>query len=354
MSTLAELAKKYGDIAYNPVTGELKGFVNFQLLHMNALRHELKLMKSEKLVLKENINDDPFLFFKNLIRFEKEHEYKYAKKSGYKTIYGVRVQILLPKKIKKDSDIKKLIYRFMTELNPLSYNLPYAAFLLNKGNGRYVEIILSEREVVDRTETVRYNRDYRSKDGILLHKRGDAKRDKKGKIIKQHVMFSSKKRLFVLDRPMNKIRQKLMRMLLQAVRSILRHIKLRMFLKIQKPKKSWHYYNRQCVLEVNHAKRYIEYMCNYAADIKKQEVMDLEHDQPYRNIPIPRYSDIKKIFMSYKARFDKGCFHDEEGNIFYIKCKGVPYDELRKNIQHLIVMFEKEIRNIVPQVYGLS
>lgn len=354
MNTLTELTKKYGDIAYDPINGELKGFINFQLLHLNAFRRELKLMKEEKLVYKENVGDEPFKFFKKLISYEKEHEYKYGKESGYKTIYGVRIQILLPKKVKSDNEIKKLISRFMFELNPLSYDLPYAAFLIQRGAGKYIEILLSEREVIDKMEVVRFNRDYYGKDGILIHKRGDAKRDKQGKIIKHHVMFSSKKRLITLDRPMKKIRQKLMRMLLRSVKSILQHIKLRMFLKIKKPRKSWHYYNRQCLLEINHAKRYIEYMCNYAADLKKQDVLDLEHDYPYRNIPIPQYEEIRKIFMSYKARFDKGCFHDSEGSTYRIKPKGVPYDELRNNIARLIQMFEKEIRVIVPNAYELS
>ncbi len=350
MNTLTELTKKYGDIAYDPATGEAKGYINFQFLHKTALQRELRLMKKERLIQKGNIDEDPFRFFRKLIRFETDHAYRYEKKSGYKTIYAIRLQILLPKKIRKDSEIKKLISRFMTHLNPLSYDLPYAAFFLQKGNGRYIELILSEREVVDRMEIVRYARDYHNKDGVLIHKRGEAKRDGEGKIIKKHVMFSNKRRLFTLDRPMEKQRQRLMRMLLQSVRTILQHIKLRMFLKIQKPGRSWHYYNRQCVLEVNHAKRYIEYMCNHAAEIKKEEIRDLEEARPYQNIPIPGYREIKTVFMRYKARFEKGCFHDRDGNRYRIRARGVPYDELRSNITELIRMFEEELRGIVPQL----
>ncbi|MEQ3257468.1 hypothetical protein AAA151_24700, partial [[Clostridium] innocuum] len=146
------------------------------------------------------------------------------------------------------------------------------------------------------------------------------------------------------------LRQRLMRMLLQSVRTILQHIKLRMFLKIQKPGRSWHYYNRQCVLEVNQAKRYIEYMCNHAAEVKKEEIRDLEEARPYQNIPIPGYREIKTIFMRYKARFEKGCFHDGDGNRYRIRAKGVPYDELRANITELIRIFEEELRGIVPQL----
>ena len=350
MNDFKKLMKEYGDIAYDPSTGDMKGYISFQLLHANALRRELKELSSCRLIHKMNIETDPFTFFKELIKFERDHEYKYQKNSGYETIYGVRIEILLPQKIKKDSEMKKLISRFMTELNPLAYNLPYAAFLIQRGNGRYIQILMSEREVVDCIEVVRYTRNYKSKDGTLLHRRGDPKLNADGKPIKQHVMFSSKKRIFVLDRPMEKIRKKLLRMLSQALRTILQHIKLRMFLKIRKPKRTWHYFNRQCLLEVNHAKRYIEYMCNYAADVKKREVLDLEHDQPYRDIPIPKYKEIQSVFMKYKARFEKNSYHDAEGNVFSISSRNIPYSELKENIERLIQMFQRDIRQIVPSV----
>ena len=48
--------------------------------------------------------------------------------------------------------------------------------------------------------------------------------------------------------------------------------------------------------------------------------------------------------MRYKARFEKGCFHDGDGNRYRIRAKGVPYDELRANITELIRIFEEELR----------
>ena len=88
MNTLTELTKKYGDIAYDPATGEAKGYINFQFLHKTALQRELRLMKKEssyKKVISMRIlpilqEADP--------SFETDHAYRYEKKSGYKTIYG--------------------------------------------------------------------------------------------------------------------------------------------------------------------------------------------------------------------------------------------------------------------------
>lgn len=71
MNTLTELTKKYGDIAYDPATGEAKGYINFQFLHKTALQRELRLMKKERLIQKGNIDEDPFRFFRKLIRFER-------------------------------------------------------------------------------------------------------------------------------------------------------------------------------------------------------------------------------------------------------------------------------------------
>lgn len=348
------LVNQYGDIAEDITTGNLKAYINFQLLHNNSLKKVLRDIKSFPIIMMENINEEYQIFFKKLIKYEKEHEYDYTgngkTKKKYKSIYAVKLEILLPRKIKTKKQIKYFIRKFMLNLNPLGYKLPYLAYEVHRGDATYINILLSERQCFDHSEYVRYNRNYADKQGRITHKKGDLKLDAKGKKIKIYVQFSSKVRIFVLNRPFEHFMKILFQYFKIAVRKIVRDIKIQFFIQIKKARGSWHYFNRQCILEINNAKRYIEYMCNYAVDLQRETVIDYIMDEHIRSVPTPRYKEIQAIFMKYKKRFDKESYHDSTNTLRLIQYKGVPLNTLKRNIKDLIYMFEIEIKNIVPKI----
>lgn len=350
------LSEEYGDIAIDTNTGELKSYINFQFLHYNQMRAEIK--NSYTILVKKNIDSDPQAFFKKLIKYEKENEYKYSGKPGkkkYKTIYGVKLEVLLPKKIKSNLNIKTFINSFMEQLNPLNYKIPWIAYVVKKGNGSYVNFLISERQFLNHNEYLRYTRNYYAKNGSVLHKKGEFKLSVEGKRIKKHVMFSRKCRLFTLDRPFKWIMNQLFEKFDVAIRKVIKFIKTRWRLKVKKAKQCWHYFNRKAVMEVNHSKKYIEYYCNFALDHQRGYIMDYHLDPRYeaKSFPVPKFKELEKLFYKYQARFEKGSFHDSLKQKRQIDYKGVPLPTLRENINELLLEFKIELNYIVPGICTL-
>lgn len=356
MNNLNTLTQTYGDIAINPYTGKLKAYIRFDLLHINGIRTLLRDIKSFPILMTRNIDKEYQIFFKELIKYEKEHEYKYKgsknKKKKYKTIYGVHLEILLPRKIESKEDKRHFVNKFMSLVNPIGYTIPWLAYEMQRGDASYINVLLSERECINHEEYIRYNRNYKLKTGEIVHKKGDIKLDSKGKKRKEFIQFSCKTRLFILDRSFDQLMKKLFQNFKIAAVKIVRDIKIRFFLSVKSAKKGWHFFNKQCVMEVNHAKRYIEYMCNRAVDIQRDTVIDYIHDDHIKNVPTPRYREIESIFMKYKKRFDKNEFHDDRGKARAIGYKDVALDDLKTNIKDLIQLFETEIKKIVPSIIG--
>lgn len=355
MKNLQTQSKNYADMCICQETNQIKCFVKFQLLHSNDMKKEISILSDEKILFTQHIEEKPSVFFKKLIQFEKMHQYKYKEKSDkkkYKTIYGVKLEILLPRNISKKHDRIKLVKNFISLLNPTGFRLPLLAYVVQRGEGTYIILLLSERESIGHEEYIRYNRNYFGKDGSILHKKGDVKLDADGNKIKEYVQFSKKTRIFVLDQDMKKIRMHLVRHLLVALKRTKRVIKFRFIIQKKKVSPFWHYFNRKCVETVNTAASYIEYMLNHSIDLQT-EGMDFTEDNPYwYKIPrIPKYKEIRILFFKYKARFEKNEFHDKQNNIRKIGYKHVPLNLLKENIDILIKEFETDLRKIVPAAF---
>ncbi|MEG0408924.1 MAG: hypothetical protein RR623_08630 [Bacilli bacterium] len=354
MNDLNKLTQTYGDVAIDKSTGELKSYIRLDLLYINGIRKILRDIKSYPILITRNINKEYQIFFKELIKYEKENAYKYKNpKSGkkkYKTIYGVHLDILLPRKLKLKADIRTFVNKFMSLVNPIGYNIPWIAYEVKRGDARYINILLSERECIEHEEYIYYDRNYKLKTGEIVHAKGDIKMDSKGNKRKKTVQFSNKTRLFILDRPFEQLRNKLFQHFKIAAIKIVRDIKIRFFLRVKSARKGWHFFNKQCVLEVNHAKRYIEYMCNRAVDIQRESVLDYIHNDYIKNVPTPKYREIEAVFMKYKKRFDKNEFHDDSNVVRAIGYKNVALDDLKANIKDLILLFDTEIKKIVPSI----
>ena len=127
--------------------------------------------------------------------------FKKVNKKGkaYQNIYAHRLLIAVPSYISEDYSAHDLIASFLFTLDWRTKNMPWAARKLGKGKHRYIDLIIFSQAVLSKpvSETVRYPGDYywnpetkrRAKAGspnaVLLHKKGEAKKDKDGKEIKR-------------------------------------------------------------------------------------------------------------------------------------------------------------------------
>lgn len=357
MNMIHSLAKQYSDLSICNETNEVKCFIKFHLLHENAMRKEIENLKSHTILNVCNIDKKPADFFNTLIKYEKKHAYKYSGDNGkkkYKTIYAVKIVLLLPKTIKKNSEIKELAAYFVSSINNANFKLPWVTYTTIHGEGLYLNILLSERECIGHYEHIKYNRNYYAKDGTLLHAKNEIKIDKNGKKIKEFVQFSSKRRIFILDQSIEKIRGNLINHFFIALKRCKRKIEFRFVIQKKKVNRFWHYFNRKAVDLIYQASSFIEFICNYAVDLQRDKIKNLLEDpHRFKSPPIPMYDEIKKVFFKYKTRLSKHEFHDQSGIIRKINYKHIPLNELRENIDVFIQMFKTEIETIIPGLFRI-
>lgn len=356
MNNLQDLSKRYADLSICEETNQIKCYIKFHLLHANEMNSEIKTLNTKKILCTKNINESPDMFFKKLMKYERKHEYNYKGSDGkkkYKTIYGVKLEVLLPRSVHKKKDMIKFVTYFMSSCNPSKFKLPYLAYVVHRGHGTYVIILLSERESIGHIEYLRYDRNYWSKSGELLHKKGDIKLDQNGKKRKEFIQFSKKARIFVIDQSMRKIRKRFTDLMLIALKKIKRIIKYRFVIQKKKANRFWHYFNRRCVEVNNEAINYIEYMLNYCLDLQSDNFKSMEENPYWYKLPkIPKYKELKNLFFKYRARFEKNEFHDIHGQCRKIGYKHVALNELRKNLEILINEFKVELKALIPAAFN--
>lgn len=338
------------DIAIDINDQHIKTYINFKLLHLETFKKEINNIKS--FLVKENVPDDYRKFLYELYRYEKKHQYKYTKEKGYKTVAAIRIEILLPRKIKKLSDQKKFAKQYMKECNPIHYDIPWISYIVQRNESNYIVFVISEREYLDCRVADIYNRNYKSKTGAIIHSKGDPKLDQNGKVIKKHVLFSSKVRIFTFSKfkCFELFMQDLTEKLVMVLKPLIGSLQKRFVLKKRNAKKIWHFYNGKCVIEVNHVKRYVETMCNYAYTLQRAKVANNAYEEArMRNSPTPLFKEISNLFYKYKKRFDKQNYHDQTNQLREIAYINVPLDQLQANLYQLKKEFIRELEMIVPQ-----
>lgn len=135
--------------------------------------------------------------------YKDKHSYTYGKKQDkkvYTNIYAHTLEIMIPigmKENKKHEFIKK----FMLALNPCFKldSFLYCYKFYQQGKGNYIRVLCFTRKYFKRKQekTLKYERDYYYNqntkqlcrpdhpDAKLVHKKGDVKRDRNGKVLKE-------------------------------------------------------------------------------------------------------------------------------------------------------------------------
>lgn len=351
--------KQYEDIAIDINDSHIKTYINFKMLHLETFKKEISNIKSY--LIMRNIPDEythsnykSFLY--KLYKYEKEHQYKYTKEKGYKSVAAIRIEILLPKKINTSTLQKKFVVQYVKECNPVGYKLPWISYIITRKDSKYLVILLSEREYQDCEVVDTYNRNYKNKEGLLVHEKGSPRLDSNGNQIKKHVLWSNKVRIFTFSKFkcfeifMNDLKDKL----IMVLKSTIGKIERKFIMKKRNAKKIWHFYNGKCVIEVNHVKKYIECMCNFALDIQRSKKNSRYNDDDDRekSSPTPLYKEISNLFFKYKKRFDKESFHDNEKVLREIAYKNVALDVLQENLYILKEQFNQDLIKLVPVVFN--
>lgn len=350
MDTTTALSSQYSDIAYDYDDSSIKTYLKLQMFHINRFREELDSITS--VVAKENMPEEHIPFLKKLISYERKNAYNYSK-STYKPICGIMIELLLPRKVDTMKKKANLAFSFMKKMNPIGYQIPWIAYEIKKGSAVYLRLLFSEREFLNKAQKKRYNRNYYDKNGVITHKKGDLILDKHGNTISETVLWSNKVRLISFNRKQfKKLIFQLTEKFIESCKKILNKIETRFRIKQKTAKAKWHFYNRACVTEINTTKQHIEFMCNYAVQINSTTAeAPWYEEQRGKSIPIPKKKEITALFHKYKARFEKGYFHDDKDTMRKISYRGVALPLLKENLEILRAEFKQELSALVPTVY---
>ena len=146
--------------------------------------------------------DDYVTVINHLCDYKEKHSYSYGQKEDkkcYSNIYGHFLEIMIPDL--KDDEKHTFIKNYMSSLHPC-YKLKsflYCYKFTKQGKGNYIQVLCFTRKYFKRKQEkkLKYNRDFYwnpntkkiSKkddiDAVLLHKKGDVKRDRNGKVLKE-------------------------------------------------------------------------------------------------------------------------------------------------------------------------
>lgn len=146
--------------------------------------------------------DDYVTVINHLCDYKEKHSYSYGQKEDkkcYSNIYGHFLEIMIPDL--KDDEKHTFIKNYMSSLHPC-YKLKsflYCYKFTKQGKGNYIQVLCFTRKYFKRKQEkkLKYNRDFywnpNTKkistkddiDAVLLHKKGDVKKDIDGNTLKE-------------------------------------------------------------------------------------------------------------------------------------------------------------------------
>lgn len=394
------------DDEFDTVNHQAKCFVKYEVMYEEDIKSFLD-KASDKNVL---LDGCPYCFkdyFSDLALFEKEHGYKYKESERYRTRYAVKMILLLPKDLqgeKQKEKRKMLVKDFIKSLSETSRLSPaeakerkkenrelddvlnYAAFEETRGKGLYVHLIISERQYRAKTEYKRYlytiywnphkKQVCKKTDpgAEVKHEKGEYILDKEGNRIVDDRRFGFKIRRFSTD-DFGRLLEQLKDNFIICVKKVLSNVKRGIhiiragadeknkkpeYIKQKRAYYSFHYFNRKCIEEVNHAIQFVEYHINYLLAVERrklQQILNAVPDEvPMRDPAVPeirsRIQQISSLYEKYKGIFESGWFK-LDGISLAIKTKGIKLPELKNNLDQLLKIFKQECLKLDSKIFDI-
>lgn len=394
------------DDEFDTVNHQAKCFVKYEPMYEEDIKSFLD-KASDKNILLDGCPYDYKDYFADLAVYEKEHGYKYKEGERYRTRYAVKMILLLPKELqgeKQKEKRKMLVKDFIKSLSETSRLSPaeakerkkenrelddvlnYAAFEETRGKGLYVQLIISERQYRTKPEYKKYLYNIywnprkkkickKSDPGAeVKHEKGEYILDKNGNRIIDERRFGFKIRRFSTD-DFGRLLQQLKENFIICVKKILSNVKRGIniiragmdeknkkpeYIKQKRAYYSFHYFNRKCIEEVNHAIQFVEYHINYLLAVERrklQQILNAVPDEvPMRDPAVPeirsRIQQISSLYEKYKGIFESGWFKLNDIPLA-IKTKGIKLPELKSNLDDLLKVFKQECLKLDSKIFEI-
>ena len=320
--------------------------------------------------LKNYANDKPVMdqtglgyqrLFRELRDFERTQCKCCRKKSTH--IEARAIEILLPKNIQKDT-VKTFIKNFMKELLG-GEKLPYCAWIVTQGKGKYAEIIVSERTYseqeityVQKWKSSRYQNRITGRlckaddpDAVLIVKAGDVRKTYTGH-------FSLKSRVFTADvwarKNSDRVERIGFRRFISAIRQKIVYCFMRAAVFFEKKiwipkKKRFDFMNRYQQINVIRINELIKYIEERLEDLWQVLI------SPAKFIDEAKNRDrFNSLCFHYKNIFKNGAFTYKSGAIRPVKLTFSPYHNLircEENLDVLKQQFDKELNAAFERMF---
>lgn len=365
---------------------EQKDYIHFDKLKKNDFFIELKKLPRRN-ILVEGTPYECVQFFHDLFEFEEENEYKYTDKNSYGAIYAVKFEMLMPKTLKEDKEKRvKFIRKFVEEMNEgskltrsaaktrkeidkeLDQRLNYVAYDQVKGKGLYVTLLISEREYRNEPVYKKYKytayMDAETKrscskndpNAVIKFEKGTFMRDKEGNKILEKSNFGLKCRRFSY-KSFDRFIQQIHENFLKCYRCVVDKVKRGYIFRQKKVSRikqkrayyGFHYFNRKCIEEMNHAIQYVEYTLNYMVS-KKLKKLNLGLEEWPDDLPMhsPIVAEarseldvIDRLYKKYKDAFESGYLSTSKGTLI-VAFKNIRLDMLQDNLDKLLNTFKQD------------
>lgn len=405
---MKEAVKEYEDfVLINDNTNQsAKCYLRYEVLYEEDIKSFLEHAKDKK-ILVDGCPYDYQEYFTDLAIYEKKYGYKYKEGKKYRTRYAVTIILLMPKDLQGEQQKEKrkmLIRDFIKSLSETSRLTPeeskdrkkerkelddilnYVAFEETRGNGLYVQLIISERQYKNKPDYKKYHYTIYwnpTKKQIckktdpaaeIKYEKGDYILDKNGNRIIDDRRFGFKIRRFSSD-DFGRFLDQLKDNFIVCVKKILKNVKRGIhiiragadeknkkpeYIKQKRAYYSFHFFNRRCIEEVNHTIQFVEYHINYLLAVERNKLLGTlntaNEELPVMDLAVPEIRSkiqlITNLYLKYKRIFEEGWFAGD-GVSKAIKTKGVKLPELKSNLDELLKIFKQECLALDSKIFDL-